>query len=391
MREGPRMTLRSIFAIALLSSLAALHAAACSICDPNFQTKPTLRQSARSAKFVVLGTLNNPRLVGDTGVTDVVIDQVVFDQKALGRQKTLSIPSYIPFSGKKPPRYLIFGELTDGKITITRGSPVTGEGVADYLRDSLKIDDRDRDKVMQFCYKHLDSTDPDVAADAFFEFAKASDQEVAALAGKLAPDKFRKLLKDQAHPERHGIAAYLLGACGTKDDVALITGLIRDSGERGNPALSGLLAGLIELQPQQGWQETLRILADPKRHFSDRLATIGTLRFYRACKGEAFRKEILQGLSIVLTQGDLADMAIEDLRRWQWWDATGLVLAQYGKPTHGAPLCRRSIIRYALCCPDASAAEFVAARRKDAKDDVARVEETLEFEKPTPTSIKRTP
>jgi len=385
------MTLRSIFAVAFLAASMADHAAACSICDPNFQIKPTLRQSARMAKFVALGTLHNPRLVGDNGVTDVVIDQVVFDQKVLGRQKTLTIPSYIPFSGKKPPKYLIFGELIDGKIAITRGSPVSGAGVADYLRASLEIDDRDRDKVMQFCYKHLDSPDPDVATDAFFEFAKASDQEVAALAGKLAPDKFRTLLKDPAHPERHGIAAYLLGACGTKEDIALLAGMIRDSGERGNPALSGLLGGLIELQPQEGWDATQRVLSDPKRHFSDRLAAIGTLRFYHACKGEAFRKQILQGLSIVLTQGDLADMAAEDLRRWQWWDATKQVLAQYGKPTHAAPLVKRSIIRYALCCPDASAAEFVTARRKDDAENVARVEESLEFERPTRSPTKRTP
>ena len=44
----------------------------------------------------------------------------------------------------------------------------------------------------------------------------------------------------------------------------------------------------------------------------------------------------------------LADQAIEDLRRWGYWDLTTDVLAQYSKPTHAAPIVRRSIVRYAL-------------------------------------------
>jgi hypothetical protein len=367
--------------VALLLSFAAPRAEACSICDPNFKIKQTLRQSARTANFAVLGTLGNPRLVGENGFTDLIIEQIVVGDKVLGQQKVLTLSGYIPFDPKKPPRYVIFGDVIDGKINISRGSPVTGTGVGDYLRASLQIDDRDRAKVMKFCYEHLDSTDPDVADDAFFEFAKASDQEVTALAGKLPPDKFRKLLKDPAHPERHGISAYLLGACGTTEDAALIAGMIRAGDERGNPALSGLLGGLIELRPQEGWAETVRILGNPKRHFSDRLAALGTLRFYHAGKGDAYRKEILQGLAAVVEQGDMADMAVEDLRHWKWWDMTKQVLEQYGKPTHAAPLVKRSIIRYALCCPDASAGEFVNTRRRTESDVVSNVERSLEFER----------
>jgi len=78
-------------------------------------------------------------------------------------------------------------------------------------------------------------------------------------------------------------------------------------------------------------------------------------------------------------------MAIEDLRRWQWWELTPTVLAQYGKPTHAAPLMKRAIVRYALCCPQPVAAEFVKARRLAEPQLVETVEESLEFEKPLPT------
>jgi hypothetical protein len=131
-----------------------------------------------------------------------------------------------------------------------------------------------------------------------------------------------------------------------------------------------------------------KILHDPNRQFSDKLAALGTMRFYHACKPDANRKEIVRGMAAVVEQGDMADMAVEDLRRWQWWDLTKLIVSQYGKPSHSAPLVRRSILRYALCCPEPVANEFVNARRKVEPSVVKEVEESIEFERPVP---KKTP
>jgi hypothetical protein len=80
----------------------------------------------------------------------------------------------------------------------------------------------------------------------------------------------------------------------------------------------------------------------------------------------------------------MADMAVEDLRRWQWWDLTKHVLVQYGKPTHAAPLVKNAILRYALTCPDADAVAFVKAVEAASPAAVREVRESLEFERPTP-------
>ena len=77
-------------------------------------------------------------------------------------------------------------------------------------------------------------------------------------------------------------------------------------------------------------------------------------------------------------------MAVEDLRRWQWWDLTKHVLDQYNKPTHAAPLVKNAILRYALCCRVLEAAAFVKATRTTDPGCVRDVAESLEFEKPTP-------
>ncbi len=373
----------------LLDSTSGL---CCSICDPNFAQKPTLRQSAQACKFVVFGTLTNARLEGERGKTDLVVSQVIRDDGVIGRQKVITLPGYIPYDAKKPPKFLVFGDVLNGKIDITRGHPVHGDAIADYLRASLKIDDRERTRQLQFCFQHLDSANPDIAADAFHEFAKASDQEIASIAKSLAPQKIRKLLKDPATPpERFSIFAFLLGACGAKEDADFLIAQIRKKDERGNVALSGLLGGLIELRPQEGWALTVQIFGDAGRPYSDRLAALGTLRFFHASKPKECRAEIVKGLAAVIQDGDMADMGLEDLRRWQWWELTPLALKQYGKPTHAAPLVKRAIVRYALCCPDVAAAAFVKERRLADPELVKQVEESLEFEKPSPAPPKTKP
>jgi len=361
----------------------AVHA--CSICDPNFQQKPTLRQQARLAKFVVLGTLSNARLDGEKGLTDFHIDHVVQTDPSLDKKTLLTIPGYIPFDPKNPPRYLLFGEFLNGKLDVVHARMVSAAGAVDYLKAALKIDDRERSAILQLAFQHLDDVDVDVAADAFHELARASDTEVAAVARKLSPEKFRKFLTDPKTPaDRLGIYAYLLGACGDKTDAALLSTLLQRHDERTTAALTGLLGGLIELQPEQGWKIVRETLGDAKEPFSTKLAVIGTIRFQQACKPNLYREAIQEAFAAVVVQGDMADMAIEDLRRWQWWDLTKLVLAQEGKPSHKAPIVRRSIVRYALSCPRPEAVDFVKAKRLQDADLVKQVEESLEFEKPFP-------
>jgi len=53
------------------------------------------------------------------------------------------------------------------------------------------------------------------------------------------------------------------------------------------------------------------------------------------------------------------------------------VLAQYGKPSHNAPITKRNIIRYALCCPLPEARQFVDSVRRQDPNIVRDLEEGL--------------
>jgi hypothetical protein len=362
---------------------------ACSICDPSSQKLQTFRQEARTSKFVVIGTLSNPRLVGDNGYTDLNVDQVVKDDPALGKQKTLTLPRWTPVDPKKPPRVMVFFDVYEGKLDPFRGVTLRGSGTADYVRGGLALDERDRVATLLYYFRYLDSTDPDVAADAFLEFAKATDQEIGAVGPKLDPAKLRKLLADaKTPPERLGVFAFLLGSCGTKADADTLATMVDKSDDRTAGALSGVLGGLIEMRPEVGWKRTVALIEDPKRPYQDKLAALGTLRFFHAYQPEQYRKPILAGMAAVVARGDMADMAIEDLRRWKWWDLTKHVVAQYNQPTHGAPLVKNAILRYALTCPDETAAAFIKTVAASEPALLREVQESLEFERPASSKPK---
>ena len=119
-----------------------------------------------------------------------------------------------------------------------------------------------------------------------------------------------------------------------------------------------------------------------KRPYSVRLSAINTVRFLQATREKECKAEVLKCCAALLPHGDLADQAIEDLRRWGYWDLTNDVLAQFAKPTHSAPIVRRCIVRYALCAPGDDAKRFVTAVKATDAKLVRDVEEMLELYKP---------
>ena len=87
---------------------------------------------------------------------------------------------------------------------------------------------------------------------------------------------------------------------------------------------------------------------------------------------------MLKCCAALLPHGDLADQAIEDLRRWGYWDLTADVLALWPKPTHSAP-DRPPLHRPLRRCHARRRGEaFVAAVQQTDPKLVRDVEELLE-------------
>jgi hypothetical protein len=372
--------------LALLLALPA-PAPACSLCGALALQRPTFRQEAAqpTARLVLIGTARNARLnAGGTGTTDFLITHVFRSDPALGNRKVLELPRYLPISDPKdPPRYLLFCDVFEGQIDPFRGVPVQSADLPDYVKKAMTLDSRDPAANLAFFFRYLEHPDKEIAQDAFLEFAKATDQDLGQAARRLSPDKLRRWLKDPATPpERLSLYALLLGGCGGPADAALLRDLLRQTGERYTNAYDGLLGGYIRLRPREGWDLALATLRDGRRPLQVRLAVVRMLRFYHGWQPRESRALVLGGLRAMIAQGELADLAVEDLRQWQMWDLTREVLALYGRKGYDAPIMQRALVRYALSCRDDPAARsFLAERRRQDPDLVREVEESLEFEK----------
>src|SRR5262245_24516272 len=97
----------------------------CTFC-PNPQTIATLRQEATQARMVLYGTMSNPKLVPGApggGTTELSIDAVLKSDPFLAGKNTVTIPRYVPADPKIPPRYVLFCDISGGKLYADRGIP----------------------------------------------------------------------------------------------------------------------------------------------------------------------------------------------------------------------------------------------------------------------------
>jgi hypothetical protein len=382
-RIGPALALICLLVIRIGAGPA------CSLCTPSPNTA-TLRDDAVQATLVLYGTLSNPRLDPaapgsgpDGAATDLAIDIVLKDAPLLAGRKTLVLPRYVPVDPKNPGKFLVFCAVDKGKIDPFRGSPAS-RALVDYVTAAAALAPSDSASYYSYFGRFLDSADPDVAADAFREFARAGDADIARAAKQLDPVRIRKLLTaPTTPPERLSLLAYLLGACGSPADADVLARMLREPDERTARAFGGLLAGYTQLRPDDGWRLILQVLPDSRQPFSRRLATLGTVRFFYRSQPAA-RPRAVQTVAALLPLGDMADLAVEDLRQWHEWGATAEVLAQYGKASHAAPMVRRAIVRYALTCPRPESRQFVEQLRRADPQLLREVEESLEFEKEIP-------
>jgi hypothetical protein len=373
------MTRLSILAAVL--ALMPAPAAACSFC-PGSATQATLRERFAEAKAVVLGTLKNPTFTNDSGAgsTEFLFDRVLKTDAVIEKRTSVVIPRYIPVIGKTPPAYLVFFDALDGKPDAVYGVPST-DGLAKYLVGVTALDPKQPAKRLAFFFDHLDSAETGIAEDAFQEFAKTPDADILAARGVLSPAKLEKLLTNpKTPPNRLGVFAMMLGLCGGEARAGTFAKLLTPPlSEAVSANLGGVLAGYAVCSPKAGWTAIRATLGDAKHPFGERLSALQAVRYFQATRPKEARAIVLDTYKLTLPDADLADIAIDDLRRWGWWDLSADVLAQYGKPTHTAPVFKKGIVRYALTCPEPVAKRFVDALRKTEPKLVADVEDGLKL------------
>ncbi|HQR09525.1 MAG TPA: hypothetical protein PLN21_22065, partial [Gemmatales bacterium] len=79
---------------------------------------------------------------------------------------------------------------------------------------------------------------------------------------------------------------------------------------------------------------------------------------------------------------DIADLFIDDIRRWKKWEYSNTILSLYKPEANN--MTKRSIIRFALQTPNPQSKTFLDQARKDNAERVKDCEEILELEKEIP-------
>ncbi len=367
--------------LTVLLLLSPFPVAACSLCGGNLQQTPTFRQEAAgpTARLILYGSLHDPQVSS----TKLRLLQVLRDDPFRGDAKEITIPRFLPVSDpKNPPYYLVFCDIFDKKLDVYRGVQIRSAEGLDYVNKVLKLDPKDPGGNLAFFANYLEHPDKEIAGDAFLEFAKATDAEIGKVASKLSASKLRVWLKDpQTSMERLSVYAFILGACGGDEDARFLEGLLKERGERANATYDGALTGYIALRPREGWDTAKRLLADNKAPLPLRLAVTRAMRFHYGWQPDKARTLVLDGMRIMLAQGELADVAIEDLRRFKLWDLTHDILGLWGRKGFDAPIMQEAMVRYALTCQDDVSKVFLTERRRTAPELVKQVEESLRFER----------
>jgi hypothetical protein len=355
----------------------------CSLCGASLRQAPTFREEGalETARIIFIGTAENSDATA--GTTDLRISELLRSDPALGGTKVVKLSRWLPVDPKNPARFLVFCDIFKGKFDPFRGVPLKSDDAIEYARKVMKLDAKDRTANLLFFFRFLENPDVEIGRDAFLEFAKASDQDIARVAGKLDPKKLRRWIEDPKTPtERLSVYALLLGACGIDADARFLQSLLDNPSERTTSAFDGVLGGYIHLRPREGWELAHTLLRDGRKPLPIRLAVARTVSFFHGAQPKESRDSVLKCLDAMIGQAELADIAVEDLRRWDIRDRTRDILALYGKKGYDAPLMQRAIVRYALSCKDDSGARaFLDERRKAEPDLVKEVEEALQFEK----------
>jgi hypothetical protein len=404
-------TRRVILAAAVALGLAPAAGASCPFCASQGQT---LSAEVGQADLIVLGTLTNPQRDPDDitkGTTDLVIETVVKPHDYLRGKKVLKLPRYVPVepAGNK---FLIFASLYTRPVDVTasavvgaaslgnldaqvldayRGEPVKADSkLAEYLKGAIEVRQKDAVARLRFFFDYLDNADLVISSDAMNEFGTADYTEVRALAEKLPADKVLKWLKDPNTPaSRFGLYGLFIGHCGKPSDAKAVRELLDQPDRQFSSGLDGMLAAYVLLDRKAGWDFLIAKLSDSKQEFPVRYAGLKVLRFFWESRPDVVpHPDVLEGMKALAAQSDLADLPIEDLRKWGRWELTPFVLKFADEPSHNAiPIVRRAILRFAISAPatQTAAKEYVEKARKQDPERVKFVEQTLQDETPKPT------
>ncbi|MBM3982583.1 MAG: hypothetical protein FJ304_20390 [Planctomycetes bacterium] len=349
------------------------------------EVPPIDAERAGPDSFILYGSVKDSQKTETGGTTTFAVEKVLKARPAVAGKKTVVIDRHIPIpDAKNPPRFVLIGIATKDTIDVYRGIP-DAPGLVDYIDGLLKIDTKDRAKVLRYTFDFLHSATDEIATDALAVFDRATPDEVRTVGPTLDAEKLRKWIGtgnlSYARTQHYCV---LLGHCGKPGDAALLRKVLDAPDQRNHGAP---LIGYVLVDPKGGHAHLTKFIADPKIAFRPRYGGLVALRYFYDHRPDVLsQKDAVAGMVALMAHADIADMSMDDLRKRKVWSATDAVLRCATLKGHNElPINRRAMIKFALAASqadptNAAAVAFVAKARKDEPDRVKLLEEILKDE-----------
>lgn len=334
--------------LALVFSVFPVAVQACPFCSAPSLTLAEQFSKADAAVLVqwVGGEMPKAEQPGSTLFEIVQAPRAPF--KSLEKGKKITLERYR--AGKKGDLALLFGSKTKGEA-IEWGAPLdVTENSFKYIVEAPGPDTPPEKRLVYFL-KHLEVSDPNVAGDAYAEFANAPYKDIVPIAKEMPRDKLRKWIVSPDVPStRLGLYGLMLGLCGNEDDIPLMEKKIVESTEDFRLGIDGVIGGYLLLTGEKGLAviEKSKLL-DKKVPFSETYAAMQALRFMWTYGNGRIPGARLQGaMRVLLDRPELADLVIADLARWKDWSLQERLMKVYGTEEYSVPSIKRAIIRYMI-------------------------------------------
>lgn len=369
----------ALFLLAL--ALIVPSADACLFCSE--QRGPTLADDFSKAAAVIVGTCSNPKRGAgglDDSSTEFIIDDIVKPHPLLKDQKKIVLPRFIADTKN---RHIIFADVYKDKLDFYRGVPIESDSVmVKYLTGAYAVQDKSPGERLRYYFDYLNYPEYEIALDAYREYAKADYKDYQQMAKTLPVSKLVTWINDPATPAyRLGLFASLLGHCGGPEEVKLLKKTINDPEKRKGSGVDGMMAGLVMLDPKGSWAFLSEQMLDPKQDFQYRYSVFRTARFLWETRTDLVPKEeLVKSMGGLIQSTDMADFAIDELRKWKRWEYTPAILDLFDKKSHSLNVIRRSIARFAMRTSDPAGAKFIAEQRRRDAEWVQDVEDLLKLE-----------
>lgn len=384
-----------LLALTLLALVAA-PAPTCEFCSG--EKGLTLTLQFEDVPLVLYGHFENARTstsdIG-TGESDLVFEEVLKAHDIVKGMKKLTVQKYIADPKLK---FVVFCDINKGKIDPFKGIQVTDGGeMRKYIDAILKNKNKSQPERLRVAFDFLNSPEVEVAMDAYREYSRAAYSDYKEMAKTLPADKIAGWLQDPKTPQfRYGLYASLLGHCGKEKHAELLFTMMNDPDKRKASGLHGLMAAYTMLEPKKSWKYLSELVQDKEQPFMVRYSALQTMRFVWDNRLDLLGKDestarvqVVKGVAGVLSVSDMADFAVEDLRKWHRWEYCDQVIDMFEKKNFNTPIIRKAILRYALQCPSGRAVDFVKTQRVRDAEWVAETLELLNLEStPAPATKK---